>query len=55
MNIIFVLGAAVLLGWSVWYVIRTVYRQLKGGGCCGGSCNGNCGSCGKSCSHRSTR
>lgn len=47
------LAIAVLVVWSVWYLLRHVKRQLHGDcGSCGGGCDGNCGSCGKSCKHK---
>lgn len=42
MKYIIYLAAALLIVWSVWYVARTVRRQLKGG--CGRE--GGCESCG---------
>ncbi len=41
--LIYLLIAALVL-WSVWYLIKTVRRQLRGGCDCG--CGGDCGSCG---------
>ena len=45
MNILIYLAVAALALWSVWYVVRTVRRQLKGD--CG--CSGDCAACGKTC------
>ncbi len=33
------LGVAVLIGWSVWYVCRTVLRRIRG------RCDGDCAGC----------
>ncbi len=41
-------GAVLLVAWSVWYVARTVGRQLRGGCSCGGCCS----SCGSQCPAR---
>lgn len=45
MKYIIYVAVAVLVLWSVWYVLRHVYRQFKGR--C--SCDGNCASCGNTC------
>lgn len=41
-------AVAVLVCWSVWYVVRRVRQQLRGQGCCDGNCAqcGSCDSCG---------
>ena len=39
-----------LVCWSVWYVLKTVRRQVKGD--CGCGCSGGCAGCGSSCSGR---
>lgn len=42
--LIYLLIAALVL-WSVWYLVKTVRRQIRGG--CGCICGGNCGRCGQ--------
>ena len=52
MKYIIYLAVAGLTVWAVWYLIRQVRRQLRGGGCgcgCGGS---SCSACGKDCARR---
>ncbi|NLF35397.1 MAG: FeoB-associated Cys-rich membrane protein [Clostridiales bacterium] len=36
-------AVAALVLWSVWYLIRHLRRQIRGGGCCG-----DCDRCGTS-------
>lgn len=48
MNYVIYAAAVLLLAWSVWYVARTVRRQLRGE--C--SCGGDCSSCGADCGKR---
>jgi hypothetical protein len=42
------IAVAVLILWSVYYVVRAIRRQLKGQG----GCDGACGSCSKDCPGR---
>jgi hypothetical protein len=42
------IAVAVLILWSVFYLIKVIRRQLKGQG----SCDGACGSCGRNCQNR---
>ena len=42
------LAAALLILWSVFYLIRAIRRQLRGQG----GCDGACGSCSRSCQRR---
>lgn len=39
MRYLITLGAAALIVWAVWYLVRTVRRQSKGGCACGGDCS----------------
>ena len=46
MKYVIYLAVAALIGWSVWYLVRCVRRQLRGD--CGCGCGKDC----KSCPHR---
>lgn len=35
---------ALLVIWAMWYLAKTIRRQVKGG--CGCGCGGNCARCG---------
>lgn len=39
---------AALIAWSVYYLIRRIYRMIRGGG----GCDGCCGSCPRDCPAR---
>lgn len=49
MKYVIYLAIAVLVIWSVWYVIRHIRRQLAGRCGCEDGCSGNCSGCGKTC------
>lgn len=40
------IAVALLIVWAVYYVVKSVRRQMKGDcSSCGGGCNGNCSGC----------